>query len=51
VTLLYAELGPLTERAPVCLLADEADPARLQLGRDSLEPLSRAREVSLAQIA
>ena len=49
--LLQPELRPLAERAAVRLLADEADRARLQLERDPLQPLGRAGEVGLAQVA
>src|SRR5579859_1583659 len=47
--LLHPELRPLPERAAVRLLADERDPAGLQLARDPLE--MRAVEVALAEIA
>ena len=43
--------GPLAERAAICLLADEAEPAGLQLTRDLLEPLGRAGEVAAPQVA
>ena len=46
-----AEVRALAERAPVCLLADEADPAGSQVVREALEPLGRTREVSAAEIA
>ena len=49
--LLQPELGPLAERAAVRLLADEADRARPQLERDPLQPLGRAVEVGLAEVA
>ncbi len=49
--LLRPELRPLAERAAVGLLADEADRARLELERDPLQPLGRAGEVALAQVA
>lgn len=49
--LLQAELGPLAERAPVGLLADERDRARAQLGRDPTEAVGRAREVTGAKVA
>jgi hypothetical protein len=48
---LQAELRPLAERAAIRLLADEGEPARLQLARYALEPLGAAREVAPAQIA
>src|SRR5205823_1462086 len=35
--LLHTKLGAFAERAAVHLLADEADPPRLELGRDALE--------------
>jgi len=40
--LLEAEPGPLAERAPVRLLADEAERARPKLPRDPLEALRGA---------
>ena len=49
--LLHAEPGPLAERAAICLLADEAEPAGLELARDLLEPLGRAGEVAAPQVA
>jgi hypothetical protein len=48
---LQPELWPLAERAAVGLLADEPDRARLQVERDPLQPLRRAGEVALAQVA
>src|SRR5439155_17575118 len=47
--LLHTELGAFAECAAIRLLADEADPARLELGRDALE--MTAVEVRLAEIA
>ena len=49
--LLQPELRPLAERAAIGLLADEADRARRELERDPLQPLGRAGEVGLAQVA
>ena len=48
---MRAELGALAERAAVGLLADEADRPRLQLERDPLQPLGRAREVGAPEVA
>ena len=48
---MLAELRPLVERAAVGLLADEADPTRVQLLCDPLEALRSAREVRAPQIA
>ena len=48
---LHAELGPLAECPAVRLLADEADPLRLQVARDSLQAFSGACEVGTAQVA
>jgi len=41
-------LRPLAEGTPVGLLADKADPAGLELGGETLEPLGCAREVGPA---
>lgn len=48
---MQAELRPLAEGSAVGLLADEADRLRPQLESDLLEPLRRAGEVALAEIA
>ena len=49
-SLLHAELRTLVERAAVGLLADEADPRRLQLVSDSLQALRSSDEIGLAQV-
>src|SRR5215211_8646704 len=48
--LLLSEFGPLAERAVVRLLADEAEPVRLQVARKPLEPLGGAVEVAAPQV-
>jgi hypothetical protein len=49
--LLHPKLGPLVERAAVRLLADEREPARLQLAGDPLEALGAALEVAATEVA
>ena len=49
--LLRPELRPLAERAPVGLLADEADRLRAELEREPLQPLGGAREVGAPEVA
>jgi hypothetical protein len=48
---LRAQLRPLAEGAAIGLLADETDRARLELERDPLQPLRRAGEIRLAEVA
>ena len=49
-SLLQTERGPLAERTPVRLLADERDPRRLQLAGDLLESFRGSLEVAAPEI-
>jgi hypothetical protein len=49
--ILDAQLRVLAERAPIGLLADEADPARTEVARELLQPLGRAFEIRSPKVA
>jgi hypothetical protein len=48
---LQTEVGPLSEDAAECLLADEGDHARAQVAGDALQAVGRAGEVPAAEVA